>query len=442
MVAQTTDWLGVDFGTSNSAAAFLHQGQVRQVTWAGADGSAAGTLPTAVFFDYQSRSMQVGWPAHAALQDGEEGRYMRSLKRVLGTSLMAENRIIGGKQRNFFDIISEFLAVLKARAESQSGQVFRHVVAGRPVFFHSHDPARHQQALADLRECYRLAGFDKIIFVAEPEAAAVTNRQHLRDNALGMVVDIGGGTSDFTLFHVPPADSGGAGRAGRNSPAGVEIIASHGARIGGTDFDSTINFHAFMPEFGKGQQLTRLFSTETLTAPNTVFWDLATWEKIPFLYNAQTARVVAEYRQMAVNKPPFERLQQVLERQLGHDLALLAEHAKITMNASTAPQIAVDFAALQAGFQLPLARPEFERLMQPFQAEIEAAMTATLTLAGQTPDAVSDVVFVGGSSLMDFITAASHRLLPAATVHRQSIFTSVVDGLALMSASEPALAAD
>jgi hypothetical protein len=33
-------------------------------------------------------------------------------------------------------------------------------------------------------------------------------------------------------------------------------------------------------------------------------------------------------------------------------------------------------------------------------------------------------------------------LLPAATVHRQSIFTSVVDGLALMSASEPALAAD
>ena len=101
MVAQTTDWLGVDFGTSNSAAAFLHQGQVRQVTWAGADGSAAGTLPTAVFFDYQSRSMQVGWPAHAALQDGEEGRYMRSLKRVLGTSLMAENRIIGGKQRNF-----------------------------------------------------------------------------------------------------------------------------------------------------------------------------------------------------------------------------------------------------------------------------------------------------------------------------------------------------
>jgi hypothetical chaperone protein len=111
------------------------------------------------------------------------------------------------------------------------------------------------------------------------------------------------------------------------------------------------------------------------------------------------------------------------------------------MNASADPDITLDFAALQKGFQLSLARPLFDRLMQPFQAEITAAMQTTLGQAGYPPEAVSDVVFVGGSSLMDFVSSASTSVFPAATVHRQAIFTSVVDGLALLSASDLAATA-
>ena len=450
MSTDNTDWLGVDFGTSNSAVAFLDQGQVRQVRWQDDQGADSGTLPTAVFFDHDSRQMAIGWQAGMALRDGADGRFMRSLKRVLGTPLMAEKRAIGGKQRDFFGIIGDFLAALKAAAEAAAGRPFRHVVAGRPVFFHGDDPARDAQAQADLLTCYRQAGFHQVVFVPEPEAAAVTNRQYLSDNALGMVVDIGGGTSDFTVFQVNPEGAAAPGRnrlggpggtRGPGGPGGIKMIASHGARIGGTDFDSAINFHAFMPRFGKGEPLSQLFSRETLPAPNTVFLDLATWEKIPFLYSAETLRTVQEYRQRAINKPPFERLYQVLEAQLGHDLARLAEQGKITMNASADLDITLDFTALQKGFQLSLARPLFDRLMQPFQAEITAAMQTTLGQAGYPPEAVSDVVFVGGSSLMDFVSSASTSVFPAATVHRQAIFTSVVDGLALLSASDLAATA-
>ena len=58
-----------------------------------------------------------------------------------------------------------------------------------------------------------------------------------------MIVDVGGGTSDFSLF-----------RSGRN---GVTILANHGVRIGGTDFDRAINIDWVMPHLGKGTELRK-----------------------------------------------------------------------------------------------------------------------------------------------------------------------------------------
>ena len=91
------DTLAVDFGTSNSAAAIIRQGQPHRLEIeAGAD-----TLPTAVFFPTRGGTMQIGAAAGNALIGGDDGRYMRALKSVLGTSLAHEARLIGGKRRSF-----------------------------------------------------------------------------------------------------------------------------------------------------------------------------------------------------------------------------------------------------------------------------------------------------------------------------------------------------
>jgi len=83
-MARTSPWIGIDFGTSNSAVAYLDRDAPRLVRF----GRDSTTLPTTFFFDFDTRATLIGAPANQALLDGLEGRFMRALKRVLGTCLL------------------------------------------------------------------------------------------------------------------------------------------------------------------------------------------------------------------------------------------------------------------------------------------------------------------------------------------------------------------
>ena len=164
-----SDILAVDFGTSNSAAAVLGaDGRPQPI--AIEDGEA--TLPTAVFFPEDGRSMRIGRAAAKALTEGEEGRYMRALKSVLGTSLFHETRIIGQAAAVACRDPDAVPGRLRESAEAQTGRPMTRVLSGRPVHFHSRDHERDTRAEADLRGCYAEAGFARIEFLPEPEAAA------------------------------------------------------------------------------------------------------------------------------------------------------------------------------------------------------------------------------------------------------------------------------
>ncbi len=118
---------------------------------------------------------------------------MRALKSLLGTPLLREERRINGQSTDFIRIIAQFLAEIKSRAEAATHQTFTHALSGRPVHFHSSDPGRDAQAEIDLRDCYLAAGFEDVRFLYEPEAAV---RSAAPAAGLGLIVDIGGGTSD------------------------------------------------------------------------------------------------------------------------------------------------------------------------------------------------------------------------------------------------------
>ena len=130
--------LAIDFGTSNSAVAILTPEGLRRLPLeAGGD-----TLPTAVFFPARGGAMKIGEAAGAALIAGEEGRYMRALKSVLGTALFHDSRLIGGRRRTLADVVTAFLSTVKERAEAVSGIRFENALSGRPVHFHTADPDR------------------------------------------------------------------------------------------------------------------------------------------------------------------------------------------------------------------------------------------------------------------------------------------------------------
>ncbi|WP_102227037.1 Hsp70 family protein [Acidimangrovimonas sediminis] len=411
--------LAVDFGTSNSAAACLQDGRIRRL----AIEPGAETLPTAVFFPADKGAMRIGSAATAALIAGEEGRYMRALKSVLGTALLHESRLIGGRRRTLTEIVTAFLVTLKTRAEAAAGQRFDAVLSGRPVHFHTADPGRDAQAEADLRACYHAAGFETVAFRPEPEAAALATHGLGRAGGTGLIVDIGGGTSDFSLYR--GAEPGAA--------RGIEIVASHGIRLGGTDFDHAVSMHHAMPLLGHGGTLRRDFGEGLLPVPNAIYAELSTWAKIPFLYSPETRREVADMRRVATAPEAIGRLATVIEEELGHELAFAVEAGKIDANAASGRGM-IDMGFIARGLSAPIDARSLGAALEGYRAQLRGAMAETLVLAGVAADAVDSVVLVGGSSLMGLVSDVAHAVLPAATQHRSEAFTAVVDGLALATA--------
>ncbi|MEP2891681.1 Hsp70 family protein [Tateyamaria sp.] len=406
--------LGVDFGTSNSAVGMCVDGQAKLIPLEPGET----TLPTAVFFDFDQRQVVYGRLANEALIAGDEGRYMRALKSLLGTSLMRERRKVMNESVDFVVIVGRFLAEMKKRAEAATGQTFDRALSGRPVMFHSADHARNGQALVDLTDCYLAAGFKDVSFMPEPEAAALANRSVLSAGDLGLIVDIGGGTSDFTLFR-------------QDAGTGIDILASHGLRVGGTDFDRALSLAFVMPELGMGSPIRHAFGDQTHIAPNAIFNDLATWQKIPFLYAPETRRAAQELAQHAVEKSRLERLVRVLKEEVGHDMAFAVEAAKIDANsvAAAIPEFRLDM--VEKGLRLPLYPVAMTATLNKMADQIGDAAHACLEQADVSPEDVTRIIFVGGTSLMQVVETALIARLPRAQVHRGAAMTAIVEGLAL-----------
>lgn len=408
--------LGIDFGTSNTAAGVMRDGRPHLI----AVEPGQTTLPTSVFFDMDRRETFYGSDANAALIAGREGRFMRALKSVLGTPLMHEKRVIAHERLTLIEVVARFLAMLRDRATGETGARFDTALSGRPVRFHSTDDVRNARAEDDLRAAYLMAGFDDVAFMYEPEAAALASGP-LDKGALGLVVDIGGGTSDFSVF----ARDGGDTR----------IIASHGVRIGGTDFDRAISIDRVMPLFGRGAAVRNALGEGQHNAPNAIFNDLATWAKIPFVYTPDNRRMAADFAKLGVDPTLFTRLQTVLEMELGHDIAFAVEDGKIAINTG-AGRTAIALDLVEKGLCADLDDPMLSAILADHAAGIAACAQETLQMADITPDRIGKVVFVGGSSLLRIVSGTMAAMFPQAALEQAEAFTAVADGLAIAASRD------
>jgi len=410
-----TQTLGIDFGTSNTAAAVLVGGHAHLIEVE----PGRTSLPTSVFFDYERKVTTYGSVANAALIEGREGRFMRALKSVLGTPLMREKRQIAYEQMTLIEVVARFLRTVRERAEASTGTKFDYALSGRPVRFHSSDEARNAQAEIDLREAYMVAGFSDVSFMYEPEAAALAAGP-LAKGKLGLIIDIGGGTSAFSIFE----------REGDET----RIVASHGVRVGGTDFDKAISVAQVMPLFGHGSEIKNEIGPGTHTAPNGIFHDLASWEKIPFLYTAEMRRTATLFRKLGVQPELFKRLSDVLELELGHDIAFAVEAGKIRVNAPEAVDAAIDLRVIEKQLWARMSASDLSRILGDHAMTVKSAALDTLRMAGIPQDQIGQIVFVGGSSLMHVIETAMVDLFPHAILERTEAFTAVADGLAIAAA--------
>ncbi len=409
--------LGIDFGTSNTAAGVMAGDRPHLITVE----PGRKTLPTSVFFDYDRKVTTYGSVANAALIDGREGRFMRALKSVLGTPLMREKRQIAYERLTLIEVVARFLQMIRERAEAETGQTYEMALSGRPVRFHSTNAARNAQAEVDLREAYMVAGYQDVSFLYEPEAAALASGP-LAKGELGLIVDIGGGTSDFSVFE-------------RNGDL-TSIIASNGVRVGGTDFDRSISIAEVMPLLGRGAEVRNAIGDGRHVAPNAIFNDLATWQKIPFVYTAENRSMVADFAKLGIDPKPFGRLKTVLEMELGHDIAFAVEAGKIQLNQPDLAEAGIDLRVIEPGLWAQLTQAAMDDLLASHAAQIANCAEETLEMAGVAPDRIAKIVFVGGSSLLKVVEDVMVAMFPHAALERAEAFTAVADGLAIAASRD------
>jgi hypothetical chaperone protein len=407
-------YCAIDFGTSNSAVALPDGASIRL---APVEGSYT-TLPTAVFFNTDEDNQAYGRAALAAYIDGFDGRLMRSMKSILGSSLAEHSTDLGdGSAIRYVDVITLFLQHLKQKAQALASEPITRAVLGRPVFFVDDNPRADQLAQDQLQAAAEAVGLRDIHFQYEPIAAAFDYEARLTQEGLVLVADIGGGTSDFSLVRVGPE------RAKRLSRKD-DVLAHYGVHVAGTDFDRRVELATILREFGH-----QSIGTEGREVPNRVYFDLATWHLINTVYGPKRVNELQLMRHLYSNPRHHDRLMRVVDRRLGHALASHAEKAKIEVAAGGSTVIDLD--EVEDALQIVFDEQQLIDAGLDETRRIVLAAHETVRRAGVAPGDVSAVYFTGGSTGLGFLSQALAAAFPGAEAVFGDRLASVATGLGI-----------
>lgn len=407
---------GIDFGTSNSSTAITNGGVPRLVDVE----NGRNTIPTALYFPEKSSEVFYGRTAQQKYVDSETGgRFMRSMKRILGTPLMDSSTQINGHMVKFDDIIGAFVSYMKQKIDASANENVESVVMGRPVHFRDNDPAADDKAQQELERITKKAGFKNVCFQYEPIAAAFAHEQKINSEKLACVIDIGGGTSDFTVIRLSPENRNKADRT-------KDVLANTGVRIGGNDFDKNLSLNAFMPVLGMGTDY-KVYG-KVLSIPNSIYINLSTWNQVNDVYNYKTLNLVKGYQTWALEPEKLARLYQVVQNRLGHINLNYVEKAKIALSKDLSIESILDF--LSDKPSIYITREEFNNSISNDVEKIEKFLSECILQAGVKNEDIDLVILTGGSTEVPRVSEIATKFFPNAEVSAGDKLSSVGMGLA------------
>ncbi len=212
--------IGIDLGTSNSAAAVMEAGRPVIIPSAEGAGVASGkAFPSYVAFTKDNQRL-VGEPARRQAAINPEGT-IQAAKRKMGTDFKFKAL---GKEYTPQQISAYILQKIKQDAEAYLGDKVEEAVITCPAYFDDNQ----RQATKDAGE---IAGLKVLRIINEPTAACLAYGLDKAQKAQKiMVFDLGGGTLDVTIMEMAQ---------------GVFHVQSTSGdtQLGGTDMDKTLLEH-------------------------------------------------------------------------------------------------------------------------------------------------------------------------------------------------------
>lgn len=343
------------------------------------------------------------------------GRLMRSLKSGLATSY--EGTTIFGRFYELELLISLYLRQIRERAEQQTGQAIQGVVLGRPVnYVGSTGEADNERARKRLHRAAQMAGFEEVLFELEPVAAALHYELTIGKPQNVLVFDSGGGTLDITVMRL-----GGAGER--------RVLATGGVGIAGDVFDQRIVEELLLEHFGRGSTLEK-----DDPFPNAYTDALVNWQTVLELNRPETLRFI-RWAQLTGNHPARLRaLESLLVNNYTVHMFDQVEQAKIALS-----DVRLTLIRLQGedlNIWQPVTRTQFENLIDAERQQVEHVVLDTLDRSGLYADQIDAVVRTGGSAQIPCFIEMLGRIFDPARIFLSSVFSGVTAGLAIRAALE------
>lgn len=403
--------IGIDLGTSNSAAAVLRGG--RPVIIPSAEGISIGgkAFPSYVALTADGQVL-VGEPARRQATANPEGT-VTAFKRKMGRR---ETIVLRGRDYSPEQLSAFLLQKIRRDAEAFLGEPVEKAVVTVPAYFDDNQRAATKDAC-------RIAGLDVVRLVNEPTAASLAyGLDRLAEELRIAVIDLGGGTLDVTIMEF------GKGV--------FEVKATSGdTQLGGTDMNKLIFDHLaqrFQMTTGVDPRHDLKAAARLMEAAEAAKIDLtasvSTHVSLPYL-----AAVQGEPRhlELDLNRTELERLvRPVIDRCRGPVEQALHD-------AGIGPRDVDRLVFVGGPTRMPAVRAYFEELFG-HQAEMgldpmECVAAGAAIQAGVLAGEVGGIVLVdvtpltlGVETLGGIATALIARNTPV-PVKRTELFTTAAD---------------
>jgi len=232
--------IGIDLGTSNSAAAVIQGGKPTLIPAAEGTTVAGKAFPSIVAFS-KDGDLLVGEPARRQAVTNPDNT-IREAKRKMGTEFMYK---IQDKEYKPQQISAFILQKIKRDAEAFTGDSITKAVITVPAYFNDNQ----RQATKDAGT---IAGLDVVRIINEPTAASLAfGLDKNKEDMKILVFDFGGGTLDVTIMEM----GGGV----------FEVMSTSGdTQLGGSDMDQAIIDYV-VDEFRKKEGIDLLSDSTAMT---------------------------------------------------------------------------------------------------------------------------------------------------------------------------------
>ncbi|MFT5572288.1 MAG: putative chaperone protein [Cryomorphaceae bacterium] len=406
--------VGLDFGTANTSVATINDGQTKVLNLEGQSGS----IPSTLFFDFEDNATVFGEAAFERYYFGDRGRFLRSFKSALGTTTIDHTIRIKLNTYSIKDIIQQYIGEVLSRAETNIGSKISNLVVGRPVSFVDDNPQADRLAQAALKDVVSNLGVENIEFQLEPIAAALNYGVTVTGEEVVLVIDIGAGTSDFSVVKF---QSRGPGQSLES-----RVIANCGIHIGGNDFDKLIALNSVMPFFGYQQRFKR---RPELEIANSYFLNASSWHRIDLLYDRKVINGLKELLPQVQQPETFARFIELIESRQSHKVLGAVEKTKRQFANTNDALIELSF--VDQGLDIEMSSADFQALSSSMCGDIMRTANKAITDAGLVKANIDTVYLTGGSMGIKHLHNMVLHEYPDSKVIEGDRSTAVARGLAL-----------